>query len=719
MKFVAVFIVLAVSLATGCVNEADHHDARHSDLARFEELSEGTQRAGWKVAPFRQVGVLVDTPATSIEARVDGGDWVPIDITWDEGDHKVARVVLEEPATTFELRSGEPWSYGTVQFFDEVEATDVLARDLPFEEHTTNVAALGPSWVVTRAQWGARNPSRVCGSWHRPDRISIHHTTRPDSDGGDPAARLRQIQAYHIDTRGWCDIGYHFVVSQSGQVFQGRNESRTGAHVDDHNTGNVGISFIGNFENQRMGSTQFAAGAKILEWVARNYDIPLHRRYVLGHREQPGQATDCPGRYLLPRIEELIRLAGGGGGSVVGPGEVVASPVTFEVNWRSDESDFYRAGSSMDIYDAFPGDWLRAEVVLKNTTPWPLRGVQIGFETDHLIPVDYLIESDAPRFNGVSFRTNDANWNPSNPPRTNPGSRGTFGLYALAPGETKRITIDLNAGDYSIGEVEHAQLRAWVRHIDNYYGEQGDWNEVPVTNVFDGLLQASTDIDVVGRREWQFDAGETSQTEGWAGCAGASASVDPNGGALTFRASAGQCVQSPRWTSIDAADWDRLVLRMDVSGNHTAVVYWARAGENFDARRAGTFEVSPGLRTYVLDLAGHPGWSGEITRLRIVPTIGGTANASIDALFVQSADGYVASSREAYDRSAPVRLGGQVPAPIDGGVIDGRADGLGRNVEVDLDDDESPTGGCASASATPSPFLLFLGLLFAVRRRRA
>ena len=127
-----------------------------------------------------------------------------------------------------------------------------------------------------------------------------------------PAAVMRQIQAYHIDNNGWCDIGYHFIVSADGTVFQGRSdEKRTGSHVGGQNTGNIGVALLGDFRSVAPSEAQLNGAAEIVGWVGRTYAVALNRTNVKGHREwAPG--TSCPGAELLARIPTILALAGGG-----------------------------------------------------------------------------------------------------------------------------------------------------------------------------------------------------------------------------------------------------------------------------------------------------------------------------------------------------------------------------------------------------------------------
>ncbi len=279
---------------------------------------------------FQQVSWMMDAEdASELRFRVRGesGDWSkwsPVEITWNEGDFYNALIRLDTPATELELRGGEKIQLAQLEFYDEVVARDHFIETPRADEVTgaeahqtdevgTVQAAIAPSSTVTsRAQWGAVNPDKVCGNVVAPHRMAIHHTAIPADDGGDAAARMRQMQNFHLNDRGWCDIGYHFVVAQSGEIFQGRSRSdRPGAHVGGQNSGNVGIALIGDFSTQSPSNTQLDSAAEIMKWVHDTHHVSLDRGSVKGHREHAGQSTNCPGGNLLNQLDDLINRAAG------------------------------------------------------------------------------------------------------------------------------------------------------------------------------------------------------------------------------------------------------------------------------------------------------------------------------------------------------------------------------------------------------------------------
>jgi hypothetical protein len=181
--------------------------------------------------PFKQLGWMMDALEVSklqYRARKPDGIWTKwedVFVYFSDGMIHNAHVLLDFPTTEVQLRGGESILSALFEFREEVVARrEILSADDPDKNdsdlRTTQQAVAPASLVIPRSSWGAINPNKICGSVVRPYRMTIHHTYRPSGDGGDPAARMRGMQSYHINTNGWCDIGYHFVVAQSGRIYQ-------------------------------------------------------------------------------------------------------------------------------------------------------------------------------------------------------------------------------------------------------------------------------------------------------------------------------------------------------------------------------------------------------------------------------------------------------------------------------------------------------------------
>tara|TARA_B100001248_G_C27322210_1_gene427322 strand:- start:398 stop:811 length:414 start_codon:yes stop_codon:yes gene_type:complete len=76
------------------------------------------------------------------------------------------------------------------------------------------------------------------------DKIVVHCSATPE--GRDVSAAT--IDQWHKE-RGWSGIGYHFVVALDGNIEYGRDLNKTGAHVKGHNTGSIGICYIGGLDS--------------------------------------------------------------------------------------------------------------------------------------------------------------------------------------------------------------------------------------------------------------------------------------------------------------------------------------------------------------------------------------------------------------------------------------------------------------------------------------
>ena len=53
------------------------------------------------------------------------------------------------------------------------------------------------------------------------------------------------VRKWHIEERGWSDIGYHFYIQLDGTVWNGRPLEKSGAHCKNRNRSTIGICFEG------------------------------------------------------------------------------------------------------------------------------------------------------------------------------------------------------------------------------------------------------------------------------------------------------------------------------------------------------------------------------------------------------------------------------------------------------------------------------------------
>ncbi|MEV0805721.1 N-acetylmuramoyl-L-alanine amidase [Micromonospora sp. NPDC050200] len=144
--------------------------------------------------------------------------------------------------------------------------------------------------IVSRTQWGARQPRSVdTVAASRRRRFVVHYSA------ASPDQTPKIIQAYHMDSRGWSDIGYNFLVDDDGRIYEGRGWDVVGAHAAGYNTESIGVCFIGRDRSGVVDASP--AVRRAIRWLydeaCRRAGRPLTRN---GHRDVG--STACPGDEL-------------------------------------------------------------------------------------------------------------------------------------------------------------------------------------------------------------------------------------------------------------------------------------------------------------------------------------------------------------------------------------------------------------------------------------
>ncbi|XP_064537175.1 peptidoglycan-recognition protein LE [Drosophila montana] len=156
--------------------------------------------------------------------------------------------------------------------------------------------------IVPRHSWLAQMPMEAPIKLQRPVKyVVISHTATESSEKRAINVRLiRDIQCFHIESRGWNDIAYNFLVGCDGNIYEGRGWETVGAHTLGYNKVALGISFIGCF--MRELPTQDALNmcrnllARGLEdgHIAPEYRLICHCQC---------NSTESPGRRLFEEIQ--------------------------------------------------------------------------------------------------------------------------------------------------------------------------------------------------------------------------------------------------------------------------------------------------------------------------------------------------------------------------------------------------------------------------------
>lgn len=112
------------------------------------------------------------------------------------------------------------------------EAVEAGPRNLGDTLRTGTLLVPGPGTVVSRAGWGARQPKEPYSNLSE-KRGSTGHYEGPHMgpySHDSCATKVRGIQAFHMDGRGWNDIAYTTLTCIHGVIFMGRGwNARTAA----------------------------------------------------------------------------------------------------------------------------------------------------------------------------------------------------------------------------------------------------------------------------------------------------------------------------------------------------------------------------------------------------------------------------------------------------------------------------------------------------------
>ena len=173
--------------------------------------------------------------------------------------------------------------------------------------------AAGPA-IVTRAAWGADESLRTCNADLAPTTLAaaVHHTASTNAyNPEDVPGLLRGFLAYHTRPeaaggRGWCDIGYNFLVDKFGRVFEGRAGSITkavvGVHTGGFNSRTIGVAAIGDYSAAAPPGALLESLSQVIAWKFKTFRILGGSTVDHGLRRWRVQVPRGHGRHLPHRL---------------------------------------------------------------------------------------------------------------------------------------------------------------------------------------------------------------------------------------------------------------------------------------------------------------------------------------------------------------------------------------------------------------------------------
>ncbi|MCX4964936.1 N-acetylmuramoyl-L-alanine amidase [Streptomyces sp. NBC_00654] len=196
--------------------------------------------------------------------------------------------------------------------------------------------------ITSRAGWGAVESlnSEQPDYLDKVKAVFVHHTAQTNSYScADSAAIVRGLHAFHVQSNGWKDLGYNFLVDKCGKIFEGRkggvDRPVQGAHTYGFNRDTAGIAVIGMYTDTNAASAATASVARIAAWKLGQYGgnpagsttltagaaggnfagtkftagSAYTFKQISGHRD--GFNTQCPGTKLYGQLSAVRALAAG------------------------------------------------------------------------------------------------------------------------------------------------------------------------------------------------------------------------------------------------------------------------------------------------------------------------------------------------------------------------------------------------------------------------
>ncbi|WP_258726395.1 N-acetylmuramoyl-L-alanine amidase [Cellulomonas sp. NS3] len=341
-------------------------------------------------------------------------------------------------------------------------------------------AAVSSPGIYSRAQWGADESLVTCApSYGTMETAAVHHTASANGYSADAVPGiLRGFLAYHTRPeadggRGWCDIGYNFLVDRFGRVFEGRgggmDKPVVGVHTGGFNSRTIGVSAIGDYSATAPTGAMVEAISRVIAWKFQFHRIPGNGSAVLtsgggaskypegtvvtfstvyAHRD--AQLTSCPGQALYDQLG------------------AIRARVTDLVNPTLAQSPYGNI-------ETFAGGERRVVVA----------GWAADLGTSSPISVDVEID-------GVRTRT------PATAPRPDVGPHGFSVVVPSEPGVKNVCVHALNSGEGSDVILGCREIRV-----------TGTVNRAPI-GVIEGLTVSGTKVTVSG---WTFDPDTSGPTQ--------------------------------------------------------------------------------------------------------------------------------------------------------------------------------------------------------------
>lgn len=249
---------------------------------------------------------------------VNGYYWSDLFFGYDESPRNIIVLSVKAP-------EGVSISDFRIDIFDYSKLIDENhAKDM---KPSYSKACPAQPAIIPRSEWcsyTACTNATYTPTTIYPTHTVIHHGASPDTYT-DGYAVVSSYWNYHVNTLGWSDIGYNYLIDKYGNLFQGRKNASAptvdvqGAHAGSSNTKSIGINFMGNADVTLPTTAQLEKLHKFLGWWYKNKNLDPTTSAsitlqsggtgtvsrICGHKDVNVGGTSCPGTVLYSKLASI------------------------------------------------------------------------------------------------------------------------------------------------------------------------------------------------------------------------------------------------------------------------------------------------------------------------------------------------------------------------------------------------------------------------------
>lgn len=167
------------------------------------------------------------------------------------------------------------------------ELTEEAVKDWQ-EEH-----GLGVDGIVGRLTWDSIFPASATTlkKTKRKINLIVVHCTATEEGEDYSVEWIRKVHK----SKGYSDIGYHYVIYRDGSLHVGRNINLVGAHARGFNTGSIGVVYVGGCPKgdlKHNKDTRTPQQKETLLHLLKDLRKMYPHARIVGHKDL--NATGCP-----------------------------------------------------------------------------------------------------------------------------------------------------------------------------------------------------------------------------------------------------------------------------------------------------------------------------------------------------------------------------------------------------------------------------------------